>query len=148
MTRSRNAGSELTALHLGYETCPLYPLQVEVKQEGTDTYRLGPRPMQWGGSRQDLDRSVLQVTPHVTLRGIPDAAHLYVVNGRTPLEWAVDRLHIRQDKESGIVNDPNAWFASAPDQVVAHLQRLVYVSVETQRIVEGLRADIPDFSQV
>ena len=144
----RAAGGELAALHLGYETCPLYPLEVEVKQEGTDTYRLGPRPMQWGGSRQDPDRSVLQVTPRVTLRGIPDAAHLYVVNGRTPLEWAVDRLHIRQDKESGIVNDPNAWFASAPDQVVDHLQRLVYVSVETQRIVEGLRADIPDFSQV
>ena len=132
------AGGELAALHLGYETCPLYPLEVEVKQEGTDSYRLGPRPMQWGGSRKEPDRSVLQVTPRVTLRGIPDAAHLYVVSGRTPLEWAVDRLHIRQDKESGIVNDPNAWFASAPDQV----------GVETQRIVEGLRADIPDFSQV
>ena len=45
------------------------------------------------------------------LRGIPAAAHGYVVNGRTPLEWAVERLHIGQDEESGIVNDPNAWFA-------------------------------------
>ena len=26
------------------------------------------------------------------LRGIPEAAHHYVVNGRTPREWAVDRL--------------------------------------------------------
>ena len=81
----RAAGGELADLHLDYETCPLYPLEVEVKQGGDDTYRLGPRPMQWGGSRKDPDRSVLQVTPRVTLRGIPDAAHLYVVNGRTPL---------------------------------------------------------------
>ena len=29
----RDAGGELAALHLGYETCPLYPLEVEVKQE-------------------------------------------------------------------------------------------------------------------
>ena len=52
--------------------------------------------------------SILHVPPSVTLRGIPAATHEYVVNGRTPLEWAVDRLRIRQDKESGIVNDPNA----------------------------------------
>ena len=49
----------------------------------------------------------------------PNAAHAYVVNGRTPLEWAVDRLHIRRDKESGIVNDPNAWFeADCPAELV------------------------------
>ena len=37
----------------------------------------------------------------------PDASHNYVFNGRTPLEWAVDRLHIRQDNVSGII-DPSA----------------------------------------
>ena len=61
-----------------------------------------------------------------------------MVNGRTPLEWAVDRLHIRRDKESGIVNDPNAWFAADPAGLVSHLRRLVHVSVETSRIVDAL----------
>ena len=37
----------------------------------------------WGGTRKDPDRSVLQVTFAVPLRGIPDAAHAYVVIGRT-----------------------------------------------------------------
>ena len=96
--------------------------------------------MQWGGTRKDPDRSVLHVTPAVTLCGIPAEAHAYVVNGRTPLEWAVDRLHIRQDKESGIVNDPNAWFAEDPAELVSHLQRLVHLSVETARLVAGLPA--------
>ena len=73
-----------------------------------------------------------------TLHGIPDAAHNYVVSGRTPLAWAVDRLHIRQDRESGIVNDPNAWFAADPARLISHLQRLVHVSVETHRLVKGL----------
>ncbi len=134
----RDAGASLAALHLGYETGPLYPLDVEVQAVQPDTYQLGQRPMRWGGTRKDLDKSVLQVTPHVTLRDIPDEAHKYVVNGRTPLEWAMDRLHIRQDKESGIINDPNAWFAADPASLVSHLQRLVYLSVETHRIVEGL----------
>ncbi len=46
----------------------------------------------------------------------------------------------------GIVNDPAAWFVPAPDQVVPHLQRLVQVSVETQRIVERLRTTVSDFT--
>ena len=50
----------------------------------------------------------------------------------------MDRLHIRQDKKSGIVNDPNAWFAANPAELVAHLRRLVHVSVETAEIVAGL----------
>ena len=109
----RDAGAELAALHLGYETGPQYKL-IEQIGHGPNPYQLSASPMKWGGTRKEPDRSVLHVTPHVTLHHIPAAAHRYVVNGRTPLEWAVDRLHIRQDKESGIVNDPNAWFADEP----------------------------------
>ena len=139
----RDAGEQLAALHLGYETCAEYALQVEVGP-GPNPYQLGSKAMQWGGTRKEPDRSVLQVTPAVTLRGIPTKAHGYVVNGRTPLEWAVDRLHIHKDKESGIVNDPNAWFADDPAELVAHLKRLVHVSVETTRIVEGLPTALGD----
>ena len=136
----RDAGEQLAALHLGYETCPEYELQVEVSP--------APIPISWTAAKcsgiKEPDRSVLQVTPSVTLRGIPTEAHGYVVNGRTPLEWAVDRLHIRQDKDSGIVNDPNAWFADDPAELVAHLKRLVHVSVETTRIVDGLPPALAD----
>ena len=136
----RDAGEELAVLHLGYETCPEYALQVEVSG-GPNPYQLDSRKMQWD---KGSDRSVLHVTPSVTLRGIPAEAHGYVVNGRTPLEWAVDRLHIRTDKPSGIVNDPNAWFADDPAGLVAHLKRLVHVSVETTRIVDGLPPALAD----
>ena len=136
----RDAGAELAQLHLGYETCSEYELQVEVSRVGPGAYQLSDRKMRWGGTNKEPDRAVLHVTPAVTLRGIPEAAHHYVVNGRTPLEWAVDRLHIRHDKESGIVNDPNAWFADHPAGLVSHLRRLVQVSVET---ASGLWRDCP-----
>ena len=140
----RDAGAALAQLHLGYETCPAYELQVEVSSGGPGAYQLSDRKMRWGGTNKEPDRAVLHVTPAVTLRGIPEAAHHYVINGRTPLEWAVDRLHIRHDKESGIVNDPNAWFADHPAGLVSHLRRLVQVSVETARVVEGLPAALED----
>ena len=71
------------------------------------------------------------------MAGIPPEAHLYEVNGRTPLEWFIDRYRIVQDKQSGIVNDPNAWFDASRDLIVA-FRRIVHVSVETVRIVRGL----------
>ena len=139
----RDAGAELATLHLGYETGPQYKLIVQI-DHGPNPYQLDTSPMKWGGTRKEPDRSVLHVTPFVTLRNIPATAHGYVVNGRTPLEWAIDRLHIRKDKESGIVNDPNALFAENPAELVAHLERLVHVSVETTRIVDGLPPALTD----
>ena len=81
-------------------------MQVEVSSVGPGAYQLSDRKMRWGGTGKAPDRSVLHVTDYVTLRGIPEAAHNYVVNGRTPLEWAVDRLHIRQDQRAASSTTP------------------------------------------
>ena len=42
--------------------------------------------------------------------GIPEEAYRYVVNDGAPLEWFIDRYKIKQDRNSGIINDPNGWF--------------------------------------
>ncbi len=60
------------------------------------------------------------------------------------LERVVDQYRVKTDKESGVVNDPNAWFVENPAELVAHLERLVHVSVETTRIVEGLPPALVD----
>ena len=59
------------------------------------------------------------------------------MNGRTPLEWFIDRYRITRDKESGIVNDPNEWF-DEPRDLIAAIRRIVHLSVETARIVDGV----------
>ena len=69
----QDAGAELAALHLGYEVCPEYKLQVDVDGVGNSVYHLNNKAMQWGGTRKEPDRSVLHVTSAVTLRGIPEA---------------------------------------------------------------------------
>ena len=130
------AGRELAELHLGYETCQEYPLDVTFIQLGEprpEQFRVGERAMRYS----DNDRTILIVNDHLRLGGIPPGAHQYQVNGRTPLEWFIDRYRITRDKESGIVNDPNAWFDD-PRELIAMIRRIVHVSVESTRIVEGL----------
>ena len=90
-------------------------------------------------------KTTLIINENVRLTGIWEAAHRYVVNGRTPLEWFIDRYRIKRDKESGILNDPNGWFANPRDLVMA-IERIVYVSVESARIIEGLPSQLTDDS--
>lgn len=86
-------------------------------------------------------KTTLIINEHVRLSGIPEEAHRYVVNGRTPLEWFIDRYKITKDQDSRIVNDPNDWFENPRDLVTA-IERIVYVSVESTKIIEGLPSEI------
>lgn len=89
------------------------------------------------------ERTTLRINDHVGVSGIPEEAHRCVVNDRTPLEWYIDRYKIKTDKESGIVNDPNGWFAE-PRDIRATIKRIVRVSVESTRIIESLPTEITD----
>ena len=126
------AGQALATLHLNYETGPQYPLTPQPTRTGTGPL-FTPRSMGLVGENQD----VLVVNDHLRIAGIPPEAHRYQVNGRTPLGWFIDRYRITTDKHSGIRNDPNAWFPN-PDLFIDAVGRIVYLSVETVRIVEGL----------
>ena len=135
------AGKALAALHLGYERCEQYPLSVEFAHDGEPQphhYRLTEKAM-----RLVDDGATLVINNHVRLSCIPEEAHRYVVNGRTPLEWFIDRYKKKQDSASGIVNDPNGWFEHPRDLVTA-IERIVYVSVESTRIIEVLPSQLTD----
>ena len=130
------AGRALADLHLGYETCDEFPLESVTSQPliaHQERFRLSNRAMRF----LDDSKTELRINDYLTLRGIPASAHRYQVNGRTPLEWFIDRYKIVQDKHSGIVNDPNDWF-ERPEDLVAAIRRIVWVSVETTKIVESL----------
>ncbi len=44
------------------------------------------------------NRSVLHMNSRCRIEGIPDDTHLYNVNGKIPLEWAIGRLRMTTDK--------------------------------------------------
>ena len=130
------AGAKLAELHLNYETCDEFPLELAFTHPGDphpEHFRIGARAMRFA----DEEKTELIVNDHLRLGNIPPEAHRYQVNGRTPLEWFIDRYRIVRDNESGIVNDPNAWFDD-PRDLIAAFRRIVHLSTETVRIVESL----------
>ena len=141
------AGRSLGKLHVGYENSPEHLLDLVFFGEGAprpEHFRLGVKPMRLGGKRGETDKSVLIVNEYIRLTGIPAAAHSYTVNGRTPLDWFIDRYTVSTDRKSGILNDANEWFDQQED-LVAAVRRIVYLSVETVRIVNGLPEPFGNF---
>lgn len=132
------AGEDLARWHLGYETVD--PWQLDgLPDDGAMTRELRVEKMRFASK---ADHSSIVVNPYVTLSDIPEEAHRYQVNGRSALEWLIDRYQVKTDKASGIVNDPNAWGEEHgdPRYIVDLVARIVRVSVETVRIVENLPA--------
>ena len=136
------AGRALAELHLGYESVEPYPLDEvasspapEDPEERFEFYRV--QKLQFGPKK---DKTRIKYNGHLTLKGIPEEAHEYQVNGRSALEWVIDRYQVKTDKKSLITNDPNDYCRAVnnPRYIVDLIKRLVTVSLETQKLVGTL----------
>ena len=105
-----------------------------------DYYRV--EKMRFGGSGSARDRSTVIYNSRITLSGIPDEAHEYLLGSRSGIDWIVERYQVGSEKASGIVNDPNDWPREVgnPRYILDLLARVVTVSMETVRIVRSLPA--------
>ena len=137
--RFATAGRQLSHLHLGYELSTPYPLTevVAAGAPGADIERYRVVKMSFGSK---TDQSTIKYNRWVTINGIPQEAHRYMLGSRSALEWLIDRYQVKTDKTSGIINDPNNWCAEHdnPRYIIDLVKRIVTVSVETMKIVDSL----------
>lgn len=131
------AGRALAELHLNYETVAPYPLTIDAKGPLVDAdYRVEKMKLAKKG-----DKTSVIYNSKIVLRGIPETAWGYVVNGKAALDWVMERQCVKTDKDSGIVNDANDWAVETmhnPKYPLELFQRVVAVSLETQKIVAAL----------
>ncbi len=81
------------------------------------------------------DHRSLKVNDSLTLGGIPPETFEYRLGNRSALEWVIDQYQVTEDKHSGIRSDPNR--SDAPEYIVRLVGQVIYVSVETARIVNS-----------
>ena len=128
------AGRTLADLHLNYETQPACG---EVVVEGAEHGNFHVEKMRFPDKK---DKSVIEFNPWIKLTNIPLEAYDYVVNGRSAIEWVMERYQIKTDKASGITNDPNDWAQEQgkPRYILDLLLSVITVSLETMKIVTNL----------
>lgn len=128
------AGRELAALHLNYEQVPPHP---DVVVQGDDGKSYTVEKMRFPKKGQ---KDTIIYNGKITISNIPAEAFEYVVNGKSAIEWVMERYQPTVHKESGIKNDPNDWAKEVgnPRYILDLLLSVINVSVETVEIVQGL----------
>ena len=124
-------GRELAYWHLNYESVEPYPVKERSSGDFTVTKMRFPKKGV---------RDIIIYNATTVLSGIPLEAYDYVVNGKSAIEWIMERYAVTTDKKSGIVNDPNAWCRehNNPRYIIDLLKRVIRVSLETNRLVASL----------
>ena len=128
------AGRALAALHVDYEQVPAHP---QVVVTGAEHGMFAVEKMRFAAKDR---KDTIIYNSAITIRNIPAEAYEYVVNGKSAIEWVLERYAITTHKESGIVNDPNDWAAEVgnPRYILDVLLSVIHVSTQTVAIVAGL----------
>lgn len=88
-----------------------------------------------------VQKTTVIYSAKITMTGIPEEAWDYVVNGKPALTWVMERQSVIPHKASGIVNDAHDWVIETmenPKYPLELFQRVITVSLETMKIVNGL----------
>jgi predicted helicase len=133
------AGRALAELHVNYEQVPPHPaVQVTGAEANGDAYaHYRVEKMRYPKKGQT---DTIVYNSRIVLQNIPAEAYEYVVNGKSAIDWVMERYQITTHKDSGITNDPNDWSAEVgnPRYILDLLLSVINLSVESVRLVKGL----------
>lgn len=128
------AGRKLAELHLNYETVAPF---AEAKVMGDDGKFYTVEKLRFPKKDQ---KDTIIYNSKITISNIPAQAYEYVVNGKSAIEWIMERYQVSTHKESGITNNPNDWATETgnPRYILDLLLSVINVSVQTVEIVNSL----------
>lgn len=128
------AGRQLAELHLNYETVATSP---DLTVTGDDGKGYSVEKMRFPKKNQ---KDTIHYNGKISISNIPAKAYEYVVNGKSAIEWIMERYAVTTHKESGITNDPNDWAKEGgnPRYILDLLLSIINVSVQTVDIVNSL----------
>ncbi|GAA7648262.1 DEAD/DEAH box helicase family protein [Helicobacter pylori] len=123
-------GKELAELHLNYESGEMHTsvkhnLLENAEVEGYyDVVKM----------KKEKDRIIYN--NHITITQIPKKAFDYVVNGKSAIDWVIERYSITTDKDSLIENNPNDY--AGGKYVFELLCRVIKLSEKSVDLIEKI----------
>ncbi len=133
-------GKELAELHLNYEieeACSTVKVEYSVNpnEMSDDDYYV--EKMKFPSKEQ---KDTIIYNSKIRLTNIPSEAYEYVVNGKSAIEWLMERYAVTIDKNSLIKNDPNDWGKehNKPRYILDLILSVINVSVKTVQKVSSL----------
>ncbi len=125
-------GKELAKLHLNYESGEMhksveYTTLMNAEVEGYyDVVQM----------KKDKKGDCILYNHHITITKIPQKAFDYVVNGKSAIDWVIERYQKTMDKESLIENNPNHY--DGGQYVFELLCRVIKLSEKSVDLIEKI----------
>ncbi|WP_423749524.1 type ISP restriction/modification enzyme [Helicobacter pylori] len=123
-------GKELAELHLNYESGEMH---TSVKHNLLENAKIE--------GYYDVDKMTkkgdcIQYNHHITITKIPKKAFEYVVNGKSAIDWVIERYKKTMDKESLIENNPNHY--AGGKYIFELLCRVIKLSEKSVDLIEKI----------
>jgi len=152
-------GRKLADLHLNYESITphpeviisetelIKPNAIKADQEnafnfyGVTKLRFKKdKSLKTKQNKQGLDKTTIFYNGNIIIKNIPLKAYDYVINGKSAIEWVIDRYQVKTDTKSGITNNPNDWSKEVgnPRYILDLLLSVINLSIKTLELVEEL----------
>ncbi len=125
-------GKELAELHLNYESGEMHEsvkhnLLENAEVEGYyDVVQM----------KKDKKGDRIIYNHHITITQIPKRAFDYVVNGKSAIDWVIERYSITTDKDSLIENNPNDY--AGGQYIFELLCRVIKLSEKSVDLIEKI----------
>ncbi|GHQ19029.1 helicase [Helicobacter pylori] len=125
-------GKELAKLHLNYESGEMHT-SVEYKtlmNAGMEGYYDVVQ------MKKDKKGDSILYNHHITITKIPQKAFDYVVNGKSAIDWVIERYQKTMDKDSLIENNPNDY--AGGKYIFELLCRVIKLSEKSVDLIEKI----------
>ena len=130
-------GRQLANLHINYEE--IEPLD-SVIISGAETQFYDIQKMRYAKNGKETVKTTIYYNSQITISNIPLRAYDYTVNGKSAIDWIMERYQISTHKDSGIMNNPNDWATEhdKPRYILDLLLSVINLSIQTVELVESL----------
>jgi len=124
-----DSGKKLSSLHINYQDGKMYDL-------GNPKNKVLGNISKMSFGRKKINEKNVRNIQEIWVNGLllfdnlPDSN--YRVNGRTPMEWIVDRYRHTVDSNNKIVNEPLNM------DIVSLIKKIVFLSIESEKIINDL----------
>ena len=87
------------------------------------------------------DKTTVKYNENLTIEGIPLEAYNYQINGKSAIEWVMERYSIKIDKKTSIKNDINDYIDETnqkSEYILEIFQKIITISLKTNQLVNSL----------
>ena len=128
-------GRELANLHLNYENIER---DSNIIVEGEESNNFKVEKIRFENKDK---KDIIIFNSDIKIKNIPLEAYDYQVNGKSAIEWIVERYAVSVNKDSGIENNPNLWCEENknPRYVLDLLLSIISLSLKTNELVNYSR---------